>query len=146
MPESATIQASRSSGRHGRVEIGANTTIEAVDVPGAYSLSARSAEEQIAINSVLGIAGYPEPALVVLVVDSGQLIRNLYLALQLAELGAPFVIALNMIDEVTEAPPSAEAVGALFGVPLREHGRTPKDWYRRTQVGDRQRAEHAANA
>ncbi len=103
--------------RLGRIEIGTDTTIEAVDVPGAYSLCARSAEEQIAINSVLGIAGYPEPAMVVLVVDSGQLIRNLYLALQLAELGAPFVIALNMIDEVTEAPPSAEAVGALFGVP-----------------------------
>lgn len=103
--------------RAGRIALSDELSIEAIDVPGAYSLSARSGEEQIAINSVLGLADYPEPALVVLVVDAGQLVRNLYLALQLAELGAPFVIALNMMDEVDDAPPSAEAVGALFGVP-----------------------------
>ncbi|MEZ4225627.1 MAG: ferrous iron transport protein B [Polyangiaceae bacterium] len=103
--------------REGRVRLDAERSVDAVDVPGAYSLSARSAEEQIAISSVLGLDDYPEPALVVLVVDAGQLIRNLYLALQLAELGVPFVIALNMIDEVADSPPSAEAVGKLFGVP-----------------------------
>jgi len=91
--------------------------VEVVDVPGAYSLSARSMEEQIAFNAILGLEGNPTPDLVVAVVDAGQLVRNLYLVLQLAELGVPLVIALNMIDEVRDNPPDPEAVGALFGVP-----------------------------
>lgn len=91
--------------------------IELVDVPGAYSLSARSVEEQIAINSVLGFGSEPKPRLAVVVVDAGQLIRNLYLVLQLLELSVPVVIALNMIDEVTDNPPDPAALSALLGVP-----------------------------
>src|SRR6187431_369809 len=51
--------------------------IEVVDVPGAYSLSARSAEEQIALSAVLGWAENPRPDLCIVVVDAGQLARNL---------------------------------------------------------------------
>jgi ferrous iron transport protein B len=91
--------------------------VELVDVPGAYSLSARSGEEQIALASVLGLADNPKPDLVVVVLDAGQLIRNSYLMLQLAELGIPLVCALNMIDETAENPPDPRAVGELFGVP-----------------------------
>jgi ferrous iron transport protein B len=65
----------------------------------------------------LGIEGNPTPDLIVAVVDAGQLVRNLYLVLQLAELRVPLVIAVNMIDEVEGAPPDLDAVGALFGVP-----------------------------
>jgi ferrous iron transport protein B len=90
---------------------------ELCDVPGAYSLSARSAEEQIAINAVLGLGGNPRPELAVVVVDAGQLVRNLYLVLELIELEVPLVIALNMIDEVADNPPDPEAVSKLFGVP-----------------------------
>jgi ferrous iron transport protein B len=91
--------------------------VEVVDVPGAYSLSARSAEEQIALDMVLGLGGAPPPDVAVVVVDSGQLVRNLYLVLQLIELRVPCVIALNMIDEVKDAPPDPDAVSRLFGVP-----------------------------
>ncbi len=91
--------------------------VRLVDLPGAYSLSARSAEEQIAIDAALGLHGHPEPRLVVVVVDAGQLVRNLYLVLQLVEARAPVVVALNMIDEAAGDPPRAAAVGALFGVP-----------------------------
>ncbi len=62
---------------------------ELVDVPGAYSLSARSAEEQIALQAILGISGNARPGLCVVVVDAGQLGRNLYFAVQLLELGMP---------------------------------------------------------
>ena len=93
-------------------------TAELLDVPGCYSLSARSAEEQIAINAVLGLGGNPPPALAVVVIDAGQLIRNLYLVLQLVELEVPLVVALNMMDEVDDAPPSPEAIEALLGVPV----------------------------
>lgn len=103
--------------REGQARLGPELEVEVVDVPGSYSLSARSAEEQIALDCVLGLASQPAPELVVLVVDAGQLIRNLYLALQLVELRVPLVIALNMIDEVTDAPPSPSAISQLFGVP-----------------------------
>jgi len=99
--------------------------IDVVDVPGAYSLSARSAEEQIALGSVLGLGGEPPPDLAIVVVDSGQLVRNLYLVLQLAELGVPLVVALNMIDETEDDPPDRRAIEHLFGAPVvPTNGRT----------------------
>jgi ferrous iron transport protein B len=103
--------------RAGSSRLDGNTEVEVVDLPGTYSLSARSAEEQIALWAVLGHGAYRRPDLCVLVADSSQLGRNLYLALQLAELGLPMVIALNMFDEVGENPPSVEALERLWGVP-----------------------------
>ncbi|MBN2191297.1 MAG: ferrous iron transport protein B [Polyangiaceae bacterium] len=91
--------------------------VEVVDVPGAYSLSARSADEQIAIAATLGLRHLPEPRLAVVVVDAGQLVRNLYLVLELVEARVPIVVALNMIDEVRNNPPRPAAVSMLFGVP-----------------------------
>jgi ferrous iron transport protein B len=88
-----------------------------IDVPGAYSLSARSREEQIAINAVVGFSGDERPDLALVVVDAGQLVRNLYLVLQIVELGVPCVVALNMMDEAGDNAPRAEAVSKLFGVP-----------------------------
>jgi ferrous iron transport protein B len=86
------------------------------DVPGAYSLSARSSEEQIALQAVLGWADNPRPDLVVVVVDAGQLVRNLYLVLQLIELRVPLLVALNMVDEAGERAPDADALGQRLGV------------------------------
>ncbi len=65
-----------------------------VDLPGTYSLNAFSAEESIARNFIM----QNRPSVVVSVVDSANLERNLYLAIQLLELGAPLVLALNMAD------------------------------------------------
>jgi ferrous iron transport protein B len=62
-----------------------------VDLPGAYSLSAFTPEEVI-------LEG--RPAAVIDVVDVTNLERNLYLTVQLLELGAPLVVALNMSDEL----------------------------------------------
>ena len=98
---------------------GANgpVTAEVVDVPGAYSLSARSGEEQIALSAVLGWAENPRPDVCVVVVDAGQLARNLYLVLQLLELDVKVVVALNMIDEVRDNPPKAAELSRFLGVP-----------------------------
>lgn len=68
--------------------------IELVDVPGAYSLTASSPEEQIAVDALITT----DPAVVVCVVDATTLQRGLYLALQLIESGDNVVIALNMMD------------------------------------------------
>lgn len=91
-------------------------SVELVDVPGAYSLCARSLEERVALDAVLGINGNPKPSLAVLVCDAGQLRRNLYLATQLVEFRIPALIALTMADEVPERAPDAAAVGAIFGL------------------------------
>ncbi|MGC4094834.1 MAG: ferrous iron transport protein B [Polyangiaceae bacterium] len=103
--------------RSGSVKRAGAASFEVVDVPGTYSLAGRSAEEQIAIFSVLGLFEYTQPSLCVAVLDAGQLARSLYLVLQLAELRVPFVIAVNMIDEVGENPPKLAALEQLFGVP-----------------------------
>lgn len=73
--------------------------VTVLDLPGAYSLSPRSADEQIARDVLLHrLPDVPPPDLVVAVVDASNLERHLYFATQVAELGLPTVIALNMID------------------------------------------------
>lgn len=73
-----------------------------VDLPGTYSLSARSPEEQIAADAVLGRRARP-PDAVAVIADACSLARNLYLCLQIAESGVPVVLALNMMDEARAA-------------------------------------------
>ncbi|HTM44073.1 MAG TPA: ferrous iron transport protein B [Polyangiaceae bacterium] len=89
-----------------------------VDVPGAYSLCGRSTDEQIAINAVLGFGGNPQPNLVCVVMEAGQLSRNAYLLLQLCELQVPLLMIVNMIDEVDDQRPNLETLSTLFGVPV----------------------------
>ena len=83
---------------------GRATRAQLVDLPGAYSLSARSPEERVSFEALLGINGHPLPQLVVVVVDAGQLARNLYLLVQTMELSVPTIVAVNMLDEVKPAP------------------------------------------
>jgi ferrous iron transport protein B len=68
--------------------------VQVVDLPGTYSLTAYSLEELVARNFLIG----DRPDVVVDVVDASNLERNLYLAVQLLELGVPLVICLNMMD------------------------------------------------
>ncbi len=100
------------------VQIRDGSTVQAdlVDLPGAYSLSARSPEERITLDAILGLGANPTPNLVVLVVDAGQLVRNLYLLVQILELSVPIVVAVNMIDEVSPAPNMVE-LSTRLGVP-----------------------------
>lgn len=103
--------------RSARLALPSGGNVELVDVPGAYSLCARSRDEEVALDAIVGRTGNPRPSLAVLVCDAGQLRRNLYLALQLVEFQIPAVIALTMMDEVSERPPNPAAVGAIFGLP-----------------------------
>ena len=104
----------------GRLKLPQGTTVELLDVPGTYSLAARSAEEQLAIQAIAGLHPLEQPDLVVAVVDATQLIRNLYLALQLLELGTPLVIALNMVDRLdsTGQAVDAKALAKILRVPV----------------------------
>ncbi|MBQ7960577.1 MAG: ferrous iron transport protein B [Clostridia bacterium] len=67
-----------------------------VDLPGIYSLTSYTMEEKLSRNYVLS----GEADVIVNVVDASALERNLYLTLQLIELGKPVVMALNMMDIV----------------------------------------------
>src|ERR1043165_5869336 len=70
-----------------------------VDLPGTYSLAARSPDEHVARQVVLGqVVGTPKPDAIVVVVDASNLERNLYLVTQVLELGRPSVVALTMMD------------------------------------------------
>jgi ferrous iron transport protein B len=102
--------------RSAEMSLPSGRRVVVADVPGAYSLNARSSEEQIALQAVLGWADNPQPDLVIVVVDAGQLVRNLYLAVQLIELRVPVLIALNMLDEAGERAPSAAVLGRMLGV------------------------------
>jgi ferrous iron transport protein B len=102
--------------RSAEMSLPSGRRVVVADVPGAYSLNARSSEEQIALQAVLGWSDNPLPDLVIVVVDAGQLVRNLYLAVQLVELRVPVLIALNMLDEAGERAPSAAVLGQMLGV------------------------------
>lgn len=70
--------------------------IHLVDLPGTYSLTSYTMEEQVSRNFILS----DEVDVIIDVVDASALERNLYLTLQLLELGKPVVMALNMMDIV----------------------------------------------
>ncbi|HZU52806.1 MAG TPA: FeoB small GTPase domain-containing protein, partial [Holophagaceae bacterium] len=83
--------------------------VEVVDLPGCYSLSARSEDERIAAHH-LGQGGVD---LILNVLDASNLERNLFLTTQLLELGKPIVFVLNMMDD-------AEKRGITIDIPTLE--------------------------
>ena len=90
--------------------------VDVLDVPGTYSLLARSGEERIAAACLLESA----PDAVIDVVDATNLQRNLFLTLQLCELDVPVVVALTMVDEAERRGLRVDtaALSARLGVPV----------------------------
>src|SRR4026209_621238 len=77
----------------------AGVNVRVLDLPGTYSLSPQSLDEQISRDVLFNrLAEVPAPSLVVVVVDASDLQRNLYYATQVIELGYPTILALNMVD------------------------------------------------
>jgi ferrous iron transport protein B len=81
--------------KEGEIEHG-GLTINIVDLPGTYSLTAYSPEEIIARDFIIE----EHPDVVVNVVDATNLERNLYLTVQILELDVPVVLVLNMTDDL----------------------------------------------
>src|SRR5881394_389403 len=76
-----------------------DSPVTVLDLPGTYSLSPQSLDEQISRDVLFHrLSEVPPPDIVVVVVDASNLQRNLYFATQVLELGYPTLIALNMID------------------------------------------------
>jgi ferrous iron transport protein B len=98
--------------------------VRILDLPGSYSLNARSPDEKILVEALMGrIPVLPEPTAVVCCVDASNLERNLYMATQVIELGLPTVIALNMMDvaEGRGMRINVEYLEKKLGVPVIPH-------------------------
>lgn len=87
-----------------------------VDLPGIYSLSPYTSEEVVTRDFILK----EHPTGIINIVDATNLERNLYLSLQLMELGIPMVIALNMMDEVRASGNviHVELLSQKLGIPI----------------------------
>ena len=79
--------------KEGRFEIDGRD-VSVIDLPGIYSLDASSLDEEVTRDYLLS----KDADLIVNVVDASNLERNLYLTVQLLEMGVPVVLALNMMD------------------------------------------------
>ncbi|MBN1881639.1 MAG: ferrous iron transport protein B [Deltaproteobacteria bacterium] len=84
-----TVESKEGTCRHNGVEI------KFIDLPGTYSLTAYSADELVARRFII----HERPDVIVDIIDSSNLERNLYLTIQLMELGVPLVLAFNMSDQ-----------------------------------------------
>lgn len=93
-----------------------DTTINLVDLPGTYSLSALSLDESIARDYIVK----ENPDVILNLVDASNLERNLYLTLQLLELGKPVVMVLNMMDvaEAQGTKINLSKLSSLLDIPI----------------------------
>ena len=90
--------------KEGTVYAQGDKTFNLLDLPGTYSLSAESFDEQIVSDQVLSWAkGENPPAVIVSVVDASNLSRNLYLTTQLLDLDIPMIVVLNMMDQLKDS-------------------------------------------
>ena len=101
--------------KEGMFSIGGET-LYVVDLPGTYSLTAYSTEEIITRDYF--VHGHPD--VVVAVVDAANLERNLYLVVQLVELGVPLLVVLNMADVAKSRglKIDEQKLAARLGVPV----------------------------
>ena len=100
--------------KDGAIRGQANTSI--TDLPGIYSMSPYSSEELVSRDFVLN----EKPKAIINIVDATNIERNLYLTMQILEMGIPTVVALNMMDEMSGNGGSVDINGmeAALGVPV----------------------------
>lgn len=95
--------------------------VKLIDLPGTYSLRARSPDEEVTRDVVLGkMDDEPLPDAIVCVADATNLSLNLRLVLELKKLGLPIILALNMMDEAEKLGMAVDAseLSAALGVPV----------------------------
>ncbi|MYB58633.1 MAG: ferrous iron transport protein B [Gemmatimonadetes bacterium] len=107
--------------------------VDLLDLPGTYSLSARSPDEFIAVEALMGLLESESAIQAVLVVlDASNLRRSLYVVSQLLEIDLPLVVALNMLDVakargiVIDAPALSERLGVPV-IPIQANKRVGLD-------------------
>ncbi|RUQ31229.1 MAG: ferrous iron transporter B [Candidatus Competibacteraceae bacterium] len=117
--------------KSGRLRTPVGHTVELLDLPGSYSLRARSPDEAITRDVVLGRQAQEGlPDAVVCVTDATNLGQHLRLLLELRQLGRPLILALNMMDLAQKrgCQISIETLSKQLGIPvvttvaMRKHG------------------------
>ncbi|MCA3699318.1 MAG: ferrous iron transporter B [Brevundimonas sp.] len=107
--------------KEGRVQTASGRSITALDLPGTYSLRARSPDEEVTRDAVLGrLQGEAAPDVIVAVADATNLRLVLRLILELKAVGRPMVLALNMFDiaERQGLRIDFDRLAAALGVPI----------------------------
>lgn len=84
--------------KEGQLMFADGTEATLIDLPGTYSLAAKSPDEQVTTDIILGRSPHVIPDLILCVVDASNIERNLYLVSQIIDRQIPLVIALNMMD------------------------------------------------
>lgn len=95
--------------------------VTVLDLPGTYSLSPQSLDEQISRDALFHrLPELPAPSLVVIVADASNLERNLYYATQVIELGYPALLALNMVDVAAQNGHEIDSqkLSTALGIPV----------------------------
>ena len=99
----------------------AGREIRLIDLPGTYSLSPQSLDEQVSRDVLMHrLDEVPAPSLIVVVIDASNLQRNLYYATQVIELDIPTIAALNMTDVAEENGHEidTQALARELGIPV----------------------------
>ena len=144
----AGVTVERKEGRLLNVPPGLDLRI--LDLPGTYSLSPQSLDEQISRDVLLSrLPELPAASLVIVVVDASNLQRNLYYCTQVLELGFPTIIALNMIDVARQNGHEidVEKLSTLLSAPvvpviassgygLKELGEKLSSWWKSDRPAD----------
>jgi ferrous iron transport protein B len=106
--------------RSGKFETPGGAIVTLVDLPGIYGLQARSTDERVAVEAILGKRGEPSPDALILVADAANLRTHLHTVLQMKMLGLPVIVALNMMDlaERDGVKIDVPKLSALLGVPV----------------------------
>lgn len=107
--------------KEGLIRAASGRTLSVLDLPGTYSLRARSPDEEVTRDAVLGrLVGETPPDVVVCVADATNLRLVLRLILELKAVGRPMVLALNMYDIAQRQGLriDLERLGAELGVPI----------------------------
>ncbi len=106
--------------KSGTWPIDAQTSATVVDLPGVYSIYPKSLDEQV-VTDILANPAHPDyPHVAIVVVDASNLHRNLLLFTQVADLGVPSVLALNMLDVARKQGKEINAVrlAMRLGIPI----------------------------
>ncbi|MFN7997766.1 MAG: ferrous iron transporter B [Bryobacteraceae bacterium] len=105
----------------GIAELPDGREVRIIDLPGIYSLTPRSEDEQVAYDVLTGnCSGTPKPEAILLVLDSTNLARHLMLAAPVLAIGIPTLIVLNMSDELRNRGGEVDsaALAAQLGAPV----------------------------
>jgi ferrous iron transport protein B len=106
--------------RSGKFSTASGASFELIDLPGTYSLSSNSIDEEVVQRILLNPENEDYPDLILMVVDATNLERNLFLASQIYDLNIPMILVLNMVDvlERDNIELDVVALGNAFDCPI----------------------------